>query len=325
MQAALDFFQAHLDTVVGGNSIFQYIIALAIVVVGWITGSILNSFVAGRLAEYAKKTETKLDDLVIGVLGGPVKLIGLVVGISIAGGTLDPASPVPMLAEDIAVSLGNVGGAWILFRLLDGLVELYVLPFAAKTEAKIADVVVPVAVRGAKVVIAVFALLMAVQTLGMQVEPLTQFFLNVGLGLVGVAILSTVWVLRSVVGGLVLLAGRPFAEGDRIACGPHEGTIEKLALHQTILVTAEGVRVSIPNHDLVTSRVALLVIAPRKKTSILQTAATATPGAEKKKKKRTSDEAPSPSTAPKTDGPNAEAAAAEGSKPGGPTPEVPSA
>jgi MscS family membrane protein len=175
-----------------------------------------------------------------------------------------------MTAEKGAVALGYIAGAWALFRAIDGTVQLYVQPWLETTESKVDDVLVPIVIRVTKVIVGLFALLMALETFGMRVEPITSFLLQLGALLVAVAAVSAIWLLRSVVGGLLILFEKPFAEGDRIACGAHTGVIESIAIHQSILKMDDGIRVAIPNHEFVVNRVSLLKVAPKKESKVVE-------------------------------------------------------
>jgi MscS family membrane protein len=246
-----------------GNGIVDYLIFSGVVAASWAAGLLANGLIRRSLHRLAARTATHLDDLVVGVIGGPVILASLLVGLSVGAGYLGPGTGPRVTAERLAVALAYLAGAWALFRAVDGVARLYVVPLLAKSESRVDDVVVPLVIRAIKATVAVFSVLMALETFGLRVEPITNFLVQFALMLTATAAASTIWLLRSVVGGLQILFGKPFAEGDRIACGAHTGRVEKIELHRCVLFTDDGIRVAIPNHELTTTRVALIQVARR--------------------------------------------------------------
>lgn len=250
-----------LDYQVWDNTVLAYLIFLSCVVGSWILGYIVNAIVKGKIKRLAEKTKTKLDDLVVGILGGPVVLLVLLIGMSMGAKSLAPGG-FQALMHQIYSALVYVVVAWMLFRAIDGIHEYYLAPFLAKTRTKVDDVLVPVALRAAKLVIAIFVGLLALERFNFRVTPIITFLLDFGLMLVATAAVSTVWLFRSVVGGCIVLFNRPFSEGDTIAVGTIEGKVEKIELHRTIITTTAGVRTAVPNHEFVISTVKLLQVAP---------------------------------------------------------------
>jgi MscS family membrane protein len=61
--------------------------------------------------------------------------------------------------------------------------------------------------------------------------------------------------VKNVVGGLVVLADRPFQLGDRVKIGEAYGEIDHIGLRSTKLTTPDDTRVTIPNSQILTDRV----------------------------------------------------------------------
>lgn len=59
-------------------------------------------------------------------------------------------------------------------------------------------------------------------------------------------------ILQNWLAGLLILLRQPFTQGDQIAIGSHEGTVEKIESRATLLRTYDGRRVVIPNSDVYT-------------------------------------------------------------------------
>ena len=271
----MSFENISLETVleyqVWGNSTIAYILFLSFVIGSYIFGIFINMIIKGKLKKFAEKSETKLDDLIIGIIGGPFVLIVVLIGMSL--GSKSTTGGFHDMIVQIYSALTYIAAAWILFRTIDGVNEHYLSPYLAKTETKVDDVLVPVIIRVVKVVLGIFVGLLALQAFGYAVGPIVNFFLSFAMMLLVTAAISTIWLFRSVIGGLLILFNKPFEEGDRISFGTLEGLVEKLEIHRIILRTDDGKPVSVPNHEFVTLPVKILekaapvVVAPSKPKS----------------------------------------------------------
>ncbi len=61
--------------------------------------------------------------------------------------------------------------------------------------------------------------------------------------------------IKNLVGGLVVVADRPYQLGDRVRIGTAYGEIDHIGLRSTKLTTSDDTRVTIPNSDILTNEV----------------------------------------------------------------------
>jgi len=61
--------------------------------------------------------------------------------------------------------------------------------------------------------------------------------------------------IKNLVGGLVIIADRPYQLGDRVRIGQAYGEIDHIGLRSTKLTTPEDTRVTIPNSDILNGQV----------------------------------------------------------------------
>ena len=102
-------------------------------------------------------------------------------------------------------------------------------------------------VRVAKVVVLLFAVIVAVDKLGFQIAPLVAGIGVAGLGL-GIALQG---VLSNIVAGLNVILTKPFRVGEHIAVAGVHGDVVEINLTATVLVHADRSRVIIPNRKIV--------------------------------------------------------------------------
>jgi len=105
--------------------------------------------------------------------------------------------------------------------------------------------------RLARFVIVAFGALLALEQLGWGEAALS--FLA-GLGIVGIAIgFALQDIVKQFAAGVLLLMLRPFHIGDSVKIGDFEGRVTQVQLRATVLKTANGDEVLIPNADVYTT------------------------------------------------------------------------
>ncbi|MGE0583446.1 MAG: mechanosensitive ion channel family protein [Steroidobacteraceae bacterium] len=103
----------------------------------------------------------------------------------------------------------------------------------------------------ARIAIYSFALLLALDNLGVQIKPLLA-----GLGIGGIAIaLAVQTVLGDLFASLSIALDKPFEVGDALAIDDVNGTVERIGIKSTRLRSLGGEEVIISNADLLKSRV----------------------------------------------------------------------
>ncbi|HET7756557.1 MAG TPA: mechanosensitive ion channel family protein [Steroidobacteraceae bacterium] len=102
----------------------------------------------------------------------------------------------------------------------------------------------------AGLVIWTFALLLALDNLGVQIKPLLA-----GLGIGGIALaLAVQTVLADLLASLSIALDRPFGVGDFLALDDYQGTVEHIGVKSTRLRSLSGEQIVIANGDIVKAR-----------------------------------------------------------------------
>jgi small conductance mechanosensitive channel len=102
-------------------------------------------------------------------------------------------------------------------------------------------------VRVARVVVLLFALVVALDKLGFEIAPLVAGIGVAGLGL-GIALQG---VLSNLVAGLNIILTKPFRVGEHVAVAGVSGEVAEIALAATTLLHADRSRVIVPNRKIV--------------------------------------------------------------------------
>lgn len=102
-------------------------------------------------------------------------------------------------------------------------------------------------IRIIKLIILAFALVIAVQNLGVEIMPLVA-----GIGVAGVGIgLAMQGVLSNIVAGLTIIFTKPFRVGEYIEMLGVNGQVDTIELFSTTLIHPDRSRVIIPNRKIV--------------------------------------------------------------------------
>lgn len=93
--------------------------------------------------------------------------------------------------------------------------------------------------------------LLALNNVGINLSSLTVVASAVGIGL-GFGLQN---IVNNFFSGLIILAERPVAIGDRIEIGGVAGTVTKINMRSTVVVTNDNITIIVPNSDFISSPV----------------------------------------------------------------------
>jgi MscS family membrane protein len=188
----------------------SYLIALGIVVASLIIARLVILFFERYIEGLAKKTDTKIDDYVLGVAKGPIYVILILLGLYSALVYIQfPRISVVIVAMKV---VGIAIATWFSYKVLGFLIREYGHSLAMRTSSEIDDVLVPIAEKIARVTIVTMGILLVLDLLRIDITPMIA-----GMGIAGIAIaMAAQDTLSNVFSGFYLLMDRPFKIGDRI-------------------------------------------------------------------------------------------------------------
>ncbi len=96
-----------------------------------------------------------------------------------------------------------------------------------------------------------FGFYLALKLVGIDLSSLAVLVGAIGVGL-GFGLQN---VISNFVSGLIILAERPIAIGDRVEMGDVAGLVTKISLRSTIVVTNDNITIIVPNSDFITTKV----------------------------------------------------------------------
>lgn len=132
---------------------------------------------------------------------------------------------------------------WLIVRLLDALIEEYVVPITEKSKSDLDDQLLPLFRKGMKVIIWSLGVVVGLNNAGYDVGAIIA-----GLGIGGLAFaLAAQDTVKNFFGGIMIFADKPFQIGERIQIGGIDGTVKEIGIRSTRVETLAGRIVTVPN------------------------------------------------------------------------------
>ncbi|MCG8576297.1 MAG: mechanosensitive ion channel family protein [Flavobacteriales bacterium] len=261
------------------NTILEYLITLGIILGAVIAAKLLYWLSKNVIKKLTEKTKTNLDDILVDKVEEPV-MFGLVLWASwYALGLLEYGKMIlkpedkdfafyferlygvapsnEQLEKGISIIypywenfihhlfgfLIVVNITWLIVRVLDALIEEYVVPLTEKSESDLDDQLLPIFRKGMKIIIWCLGIIVGLNNAGYDVGAILA-----GLGIGGLAFaLAAQDTVKNFFGGIMIFADKPFQMGERIRIGSIDGKVEEIGIRSTRVRTLEGRLVTIPN------------------------------------------------------------------------------
>ncbi|MBK7124406.1 MAG: mechanosensitive ion channel family protein [Dehalococcoidia bacterium] len=184
-----------------------------------------------------RKERRRLD----GVVFGTFIAVAILTGVRFLDLDVDLEDTVNVAAR----VLGAVCAGLLLLRGI-AIVGNYLLDKAALTETRLDDQLIPLVRQTANVFVVLVGALFVLSNLDVDVGALIA-----GLGIGGLAVaLAAQDTIKNLLGGITVLADRPFQVGDWIVVGDVEGTVEKVGFRSMRVRTFKDSLITVPNGQL---------------------------------------------------------------------------
>ncbi|MCX8166626.1 MAG: mechanosensitive ion channel family protein [Candidatus Micrarchaeota archaeon] len=199
------------------------------------------------MSEFAKRTETTLDDRIVKAIDLPLTFFLIIISIVVSA-KLTNLENLPIISliikEGIIITL-----AITLYNLFNAFFSWYVDEVAPKKNINIKDMEGTIK-RVVAIFIIAITIIMMLDTAGIEITPLLA-----SLGIAGLAIaLAFQDTLGNFFAGLYISIDRPIREGDYVKLeSGEEGNVYKIGWRSTMLRTIDNNIVVVPNSKLATT------------------------------------------------------------------------
>jgi small-conductance mechanosensitive channel len=231
-----------------GNTIEHYLIALACLIGGFLAVKIFQIIIVAHMQRFVKKTKSTLDDFVLNLTRKIILPVGYFSVLYLCITSLTLNEKIKQLFYIAGITLITYFSVHFVILLIDYFFELYLL---RRSRDRSAIKSLSGIVRVVKVIIWGIALSFFFDNLGFKISAVIA-----GLGIGGVAVaLAAQAVLGDLFSYFSILFDRPFEIGDFIIVGDFLGTVEKIGIKTTRLISLSGEQLIFSNSDLTNSRV----------------------------------------------------------------------
>ncbi len=226
-----------------GEPFWKYLASLFFILLAFWGAKALDWFVSHRLKRWATRTATRVDDLLIELLRGPVKVISFVILLHVGLKLFAwPSWVQEYLSKGLRVIV-----AWsityVILKAIDPLLNYWRKRITSEDDKLLDSQLFPVIRKSIRIFIIVVAVLVTSQNLGLNITSLLAGLSIGGLAL-GLAAQDTV---ANVFGAVAIFLDKPFRVGDRISLENVDGVVEGIGLRSTRVRNLDGHLVTIPN------------------------------------------------------------------------------
>jgi MscS family membrane protein len=225
-----------------GVSVGKAAAAVVILFLFVVLRRVIARFVLANVKLLAKRTEHDLDDRLIDALEEPIKLAPIVLGLFLAGQSLELEGMLNELLINLVRSLIVFALFWGLYRVVEPLSVLL-----DHLERLLTRPLINWMVRAMKALFVLTGAAAILEIWGIAVAPIIA-----GAGLFGVAVaLGAQDMFKNLIAGISIIIERRFAQGDWIKVdGVVEGTVETIGFRSTMVRQFDKAEVYVPNAKL---------------------------------------------------------------------------
>ena len=245
-----------------GIPLWQYLASLIYIFLAFYLSKFLDYFIRERVQKLAARTQTKLDDQLVSLVRGPVKVVTFVI-------LLHVGMRVYSWPEGMALFLSNglkivvaCSITYVLLKAIDALMGVWRERASTPDNEQFGQQLLPLFSKTFKVFVVVVAALVTSQNLGFNVTGLIAS-LSIGGLAVGLAAQDT---LANLFGAVALLMDKPFKVGDRVQLDSVDGTVEAIGFRSTRVRNLDGHLVTIPNKTMGNATITNVSARPNIKT-----------------------------------------------------------
>lgn len=247
-----------------GNTILDWSIALAIIVGSILLAKLAFLLLGKFIKQFTKKTKSRLDDIIIDKFEEPAVFAIILFGIWYGLNSLVLSDYIFSLLGKVYYFLITFSIAWFVSRLLDAIIEEYLVPIVEKSETDLDDQLLPIVRKGVRIIIWVLAIVIGLNNAGYDIGALIA-----GLGLGGLAFaLAAKDSLSHLFGGFVLFTDKPFTINERVLTNGYDGVVKEIGVRSTRIRTLDGRLVTLPNADIANSSIVNVTSEPDRKITV---------------------------------------------------------
>jgi MscS family membrane protein len=224
--------------------LWQWIALVLLVLGAYLAGWAVAAILGRVLRPIVQRSPSTLDDQLVDLLVGPLRLLAAVGVFAGALPLLSLTVPAESFFHGATKVLVVVAMTWLVFRAIDVLAGFTRSRLTGRGQAQ-ATYLIPIGSKALKLALSVLVALSALDTFGFDVTALLA-----GLGVGGLAVaLALRPTLENVFGGIAVLVDEPVQPGQFCRFGDRVGTVEEVGLRSTRVRTLDRTVITVPNSE----------------------------------------------------------------------------
>ena len=226
-----------------GEPLWKYVASLIYIFLAFYAAKLLDLITFVWLKKLTAKTKTRLDDLLLELLHGPLKVIVFVVFLHI-GLTMFNWSLVARTYLSKALILVVAGSlTYVAIKVVDLFLDGWRKRVAHEADHKFNNQLFSLIRKSLNIFIILVALLVTASNIGINITAAITS-LSIGGLAIGLAAQDT---LANLFGAVSIFADKPFRVGDQIKVPDAEGIVEDVGLRSTRIRSPDGYLFAVPN------------------------------------------------------------------------------
>jgi MscS family membrane protein len=246
-----------------GEPLWKYIASLIYIFLAFYIAKFLDLVAFVWLKKFAEKTETKIDDLLIDLMHGPIKVILFILFLQVGLNVFDWSESARLYLSKGSILVVAIALTWLALKIIDMLLDVWKLR-AAHDDKRFNDQLFSIIRKSLNVFVVIVAILVTASNIGINITAAITS-LSIGGLAVGLAAQDT---LANLFGAVAIFADKPFRVGDAIKLDAGEGTVEYVGLRSTRLRNPDGHVISIPNKTMGNAAITNISQRPNIKTTM---------------------------------------------------------
>jgi len=226
-----------------GRPLWKYLASLIYIFLAFLISKALDWISCVWLKKLTAKTETKLDDLLLDLLHGPVKILAFVVFLHVGLNVFQWPPKAAMYLSRTLILVVAASLTYLAIKIVNSFLDLWWQRNAHEADHKFNNQLFSIIRKSLNAFIVIVGILVTAQNIGINITAAITS-LSIGGLAVGLAAQDT---LANLFGAMAVFADKPFRVGDQIKLADAEGVVESVGIRSTRLRNPEGHMVAIPN------------------------------------------------------------------------------
>ena len=254
----------YMKTLLFGIPLWQYAAFLIYLFLAVLAARILDWLITTQLKKITAKTPTQIDDLIIRLMRGPVRMFAFVVLLQMGLSLFDWPDWLERWFRKGLYLLLAFSITYMLMKVVDLGATYWKARRSAAQEADktFNELLIPLISKSLKIFIAIMAVLVTLDNLGFNIGTLLAGVSISGLAL-GLAAQDTV---GNLFGAAAVFVDKPFKIGDRVQLNGVDGVVEEIGLRSTRIRNLDGHLITVPNKTMGNSTITNITRRPNIKT-----------------------------------------------------------